>query len=101
MHLMDFNEDIKSLCNNIKENSVVNPSLYEKYNVKRGLRNSDGTGVVAGITKICNVHGYVLNEGEVEPIPGQLIYRGFTYQKVNFLPSLRKIFPIPPSGSSP
>lgn len=78
MHLMDFNEDIKSLCNNIKENSVVNPSLYEKYNVKRGLRNSDGTGVVAGITKICNVHGYVLNEGEVEPIPGQLIYRGYS-----------------------
>lgn len=78
MHLMDFNEDIKSLCNNIKENSVVNPSLYEKYNVKRGLRNSDGTGVVAGITNICNVHGYVLNEGEVEPIPGQLIYRGYS-----------------------
>ena len=77
MHLMDFNKDIKSLCNNIKENSVVNPSLYEKYNVKRGLRNSDGTGVVAGITNICNVHGYVLNEGEVEPIPGQLIYRGY------------------------
>ncbi|MBR1592877.1 MAG: citrate synthase [Ruminococcus sp.] len=74
---MNFNEDIKSLCSEIKENSAINPSLYEKYHVKRGLRNSDGTGVVAGITNICNVHGYVINEGEVEPIPGQLIYRGY------------------------
>ncbi len=78
MHLMNFDNDIKSLCNKIKENSVINPSLYEKYHVKRGLRNGDGTGVVAGITNICNVHGYVLNEGEVEPIPGQLIYRGYS-----------------------
>lgn len=77
MRLMNFNEDIKSLCSEIKENSAINPSLYEKYHVKRGLRNSDGTGVVAGITNICNVHGYVINEGEVEPIPGQLIYRGY------------------------
>ncbi|HAE53151.1 MAG TPA: citrate synthase [Ruminococcus sp.] len=75
---MNFDNDIKSLCNKIKENSVINPSLYEKYHVKRGLRNGDGTGVVAGITNICNVHGYVLNEGEVEPIPGQLIYRGYS-----------------------
>lgn len=78
MHLMNFDNDIKSLCNKIKENSVINPSLYEKYHVKRGLRNGDGTGVVAGITNICNVHGYVLNEGELEPIPGQLIYRGYS-----------------------
>ena len=78
MHLMNFDNDIKSLCNKIKENSVINPGLYEKYHVKRGLRNGDGTGVVAGITNICNVHGYVLNEGEVEPIPGQLIYRGYS-----------------------
>ncbi|MBQ3824074.1 MAG: citrate synthase, partial [Clostridia bacterium] len=40
------------------------PSYYSKIDVKRGLRNSDGTGVVAGITKICNVHGYIVNEGE-------------------------------------
>ncbi|MDE6657767.1 MAG: citrate synthase, partial [Oscillospiraceae bacterium] len=42
------------------------------------LRRSDGTGVLAGITNICNVHGYLVNEGEVEPIPGELIYRGYT-----------------------
>ena len=69
--------NITGLCKDLKDNSVMDPNLYEKYHVKRGLRNSDGTGVVAGITKICNVHGYLRNEGEREPIPGQLIYRGY------------------------
>ena len=70
--------NITDLCRELAENSVVDPTLYDKYHIKRGLRNSDGTGVKAGITKICNVHGYVINEGEVEPIPGQLIYRGYS-----------------------
>lgn len=69
--------NITGLCNELKKNSAIEMSLYEKYHVKRGLRNSDGTGVVAGITNICNVHGYLMNEGELEPIPGQLIYRGY------------------------
>ena len=65
--------NITDLCSELSKNSVIDPKLYEKYHVKKGLRNSDGTGVVAGITNICNVHGYVLNEGEVEDIPGQFI----------------------------
>ncbi len=69
--------NITNLCKELAENSAIEPRLYEKYHVKRGLRRSDGTGVVAGITNICNVHGYMLNEGEIEPIPGQLIYRGY------------------------
>ena len=69
--------NLTGLCKDLKDNSVMDPNLYEKYHVKRGLHNSDGTGVVAGITKICNVHGYLMNEGEREPIPGQLIYRGY------------------------
>lgn len=68
---------IKDLCGQLMENSAIDQNLYDKYYVKRGLRNSDGTGVVAGITNICNVHGYVINEGEMEAIPGQLIYRGY------------------------
>lgn len=71
------NFNIKNLCRELSENSSIDPALYQKYHVKRGLRRSDGTGVVAGITKICNVHGYIVNEGEIEPIPGQLIYRGY------------------------
>lgn len=70
--------NITDLCNNLVENSKIEPKLYEKFHVKRGLRNADSTGVVAGITNICNVHGYILNEGEKEPIPGELIYRGYS-----------------------
>lgn len=74
-----------NLTNNIKarlydefiRNNTINPDLYDKYNVKRGLRNSDGTGVMAGITNICNVHGYIIDEGEKQAIPGELIYRGY------------------------
>lgn len=74
--------NITGLCRNLSENSAIEQNLYEKYHVKRGLRNSDGTGVVAGITNICNVHGYLMNEGEIQPIPGQLIYRGYNINDI-------------------
>jgi citrate synthase len=68
---------MENICDNLKENSKIEPNLYEKFHVKRGLRRSDGTGVIAGITNICNVHGYIINEGEKEPAEGELIYRGY------------------------
>ncbi len=71
------NDDMTNLCNELQNHSKIDPALYTKFHVKRGLRRSDGTGVLAGITNICNVHGYVVNEGEMEPIPGELIYRGY------------------------
>jgi len=49
---------------------------YTRYSVKRGLRNPDGTGVLAGLTAIGEVHGYVIDEGAVKPIEGRLRYRG-------------------------
>ncbi|MGN1114006.1 MAG: citrate/2-methylcitrate synthase [Oscillospiraceae bacterium] len=67
----------KLLCEQFVKNNTIDPKLYEKHYVKRGLRNADGTGVIAGLTNICNVHGYIVNEGEKQPIPGQLIYRGY------------------------
>ena len=70
--------DITRLCDNLRKHSQIAPALYEKYNVNRGLRHSDGSGVVAGITRICSVHGYVIDEGERRPVPGELIYRGYS-----------------------
>ena len=55
----------------------IDPKYYKKFDVKRGLRNADGTGVMAGLTNICNVHGYVMNEGEKQNIPGELYFRGY------------------------
>lgn len=71
------NVALKELCEAFHKNNGIDSTLYEKYNVKRGLRNADGTGVLAGLTQICNVHGYVINEGELEAVPGELYYRGY------------------------
>lgn len=77
MNVSESNALIQSLCTGLRDYSSIEPALYDKFHVNRGLRRQDGTGVVAGITKVCNVHGYVLNEGELDPIPGELIYRGY------------------------
>ncbi|MBQ8780270.1 MAG: citrate synthase [Oscillospiraceae bacterium] len=73
---------INSLCSEFIKHNKITPDLYDKYQVKRGLRNSDGTGVLAGITNICNVHGYIVNEGEREPMEGELIYRGYSINDI-------------------
>lgn len=70
-------ETISTLCEEFKKHNYIDPALNERYNVKRGLRNSDGTGVMAGLTQICNVHGYIMNEGEKQPVEGELTYRGY------------------------
>lgn len=67
---------LKKLCDHFKCNNVINQEDYEKYGVKRGLRNSDGSGVMAGLSLICNVHGYVIDDGERRAVEGRLIYRG-------------------------
>ncbi len=71
-------EDFKSkLTENFIKTNSVDPALYSKYEVKRGLRNPDGSGVVTGLTNISNVHGYMVSEGEKYPIEGELVYRGY------------------------
>lgn len=60
------------------KNNHIDKEYYEKYQVKRGLRNQDGTGVLAGVTNICNVHGYVVSEGEKIPAEGELTFRGYS-----------------------
>ena len=67
---------LQHICSEYAPQHQIPASLYEKYGVKRGLRNADGTGVMAGITNIANVRGYYLQDGERVPAPGQLIYRG-------------------------
>lgn len=67
---------ISTLCSNLHPYNHIRAELFHRYGVKRGLRNADGTGVLAGITRLSNVHGYLLNEGEREPIQGRLTYRG-------------------------
>ncbi|MEE8592255.1 MAG: citrate/2-methylcitrate synthase, partial [Spirochaetia bacterium] len=56
--------------------------LYRKYSVKRGLRNEDGTGVLVGLTEIGDVHGYIIDEGEIVPVDGRLEYRGINVHDI-------------------
>ena len=57
---------------------IANP-LFKEFNVKKGLRNEDGTGVRIGLTKVCDVIGYTNDaEGNVIPCEGDLIYRGYS-----------------------
>lgn len=69
-------DTIQFLCEEFRKYNRIDTGLFQRFDVKRGLRNADGTGVLAGLTLICNVHGYVMNENEKQPIDGELIYRG-------------------------
>ncbi|NLN86619.1 MAG: citrate/2-methylcitrate synthase [Syntrophomonadaceae bacterium] len=56
--------------------SVIDQEYYNKYIVKRGLRDIDGMGVLVGLTEIGEVHSYIIDESEMIPVPGRLLYRG-------------------------
>ncbi|MBR4241502.1 MAG: citrate synthase, partial [Eubacterium sp.] len=75
-------EAISGLCNVLEKNNTVKPMDFERYDVKRGLRNSDGTGVMAGLTRICSVEGYYILDGEVVPKEGKLSYRGYDIKDI-------------------
>ncbi|MBR3258421.1 MAG: citrate synthase [Eggerthellaceae bacterium] len=66
-----------ALYDNFAAINRIDPALYARYDVKRGLRNADGTGVVAGITNISDVHGYKMVDGVKTPDEGVLHLRGY------------------------
>ena len=68
---------LSNLCQELGKNNYINAHDFERYQVKRGLRNSDGTGVMAGLTRICSVEGYYILDGERIPTDGKLSYRGY------------------------
>ena len=71
-------EELKvRLYRDFREVNSIDPRFYERYDVKRGLRNADGTGVLAGMTNISNVHGYVVSDGEKLADDGLLRLRGY------------------------
>ena len=73
----DFETDtLKRLSNLAEKHCCVNPQLFNKYEVKRGLRDINGRGVLAGLTGIGEVHSYIIDENEMVPVPGELFYRG-------------------------
>ena len=72
----DYSNFIREIAGVTTSHNQVEGEYYSKYNVKRGLRNADGTGVLVGLTHIGDVRAYILEEGEKVPMPGKLYYRG-------------------------
>ena len=66
-----------NLYGSFRDLNRIDPAHYERHDVKRGLRNADGTGVVVGMTNISNVHGYVICDGEKQADEGSLRFRGY------------------------
>lgn len=73
---MENQNFIKKRAQELIGKTKIPAELYKKYNVKRGLRNSDESGVLAGLTEIGDVHGYIFDEGEMISDEGRLLYRG-------------------------
>ncbi len=73
---MQIDEIIKQLSHLTEQSCTIEESLFTQYDVKRGLRNADHTGVLVGLTKVGNVVGYDKKDGKLEAIDGKLIYRG-------------------------
>ncbi|NLM14356.1 MAG: citrate/2-methylcitrate synthase [Clostridiaceae bacterium] len=76
--MLDDNQKkmVKDLANNTVARSQITTSLYERYSVKRGLRNEDGTGVLVGLTEIGEVFSYIMDDNDRIPVEGRLFYRG-------------------------
>ena len=69
---------VYKLADRVKVTSRIDSALFQKYGVKRGLRNEDGSGVLVGLTNIGNVVGYERQaDGSVKPTEGRLYYRGY------------------------
>lgn len=66
----------------VEKNNVIHPAFYKKYDVKRGLRNENGTGVLVGLTEIGNVHGYITDDEKRIPDEGRLTYRGIDIRDI-------------------
>jgi len=72
----------EKLVDYAKINNQITPELYPKYDVKRGLRNDDGSGVLVGLTKISDVTGYEKKDGVFTPLEGRLAYRGIKIEDI-------------------
>ena len=79
---MKVTPEIEHLTDICKENSKIDVELYGKYDVKRGLRDVNGKGVLAGLTRISNVQAVKVVDGKEVPCEGNLFYRGINIKNL-------------------
>lgn len=73
----DLRKKFEQLVDFCKESGRIDPNLYTEYDVKRGLRDSTGKGVLTGLTEISDVTGYRMEKGHMIPDEGHLYYQGY------------------------
>lgn len=73
---------IEKLAERCDKNGHIDPELYDRYEVKRGLRYKSGRGVLAGLTEIGEVKSYIIDDGEMVPCEGKLYYHGVDIEKI-------------------
>ena len=78
----EMREQLLNLTQMCESCNYIDPELFTKYSVKRGLRDLDGRGVLVGLTEIGEVHSYIIDENEMIPVPGQLFYRGMNVEQI-------------------
>lgn len=78
----EITPQIMELTQKCISNSTINPELYAKYDVKRGLRDINGKGVLTGLTDISEVRSYTVVDSEVVPCEGKLFYRGVDIEQL-------------------
>lgn len=75
MNIEEYTKKYENLC--LASDKIIDPALFEKYDVKRGLRNKNGKGVMAGLNKISNMESFKTENGVEVPCEGKLWYRGY------------------------
>ena len=78
----DITPEINVLAEKMSENSKIDIDLYSKYDVKRGLRDIDGKGVLTGLTDISTIKQNKLVDGKLVPCDGELYYRGYNVNDI-------------------
>jgi len=74
---------VNEMAQKLSAVTYIDPALYPKYNVKRGLRNANNTGVVVALTRVGDAEGYSIDENGVKhPKPGKLYYRGIDVEEI-------------------
>ncbi len=83
---------MKNHTKKLIKNNTISPKYYNEYNIKRGLRNENGTGVLVGLSQISNVDGYDIVDNQKVNKEGNLFYRGYNVKDLVSLLNNKKTF---------
>ena len=78
----EITPEIQRLADLCQRNGRIDPELYTRYDVKRGLRDLNGKGVLAGLTEISEIQSTMKVDGKDVPCEGKLFYRGIDVEEL-------------------